>query len=236
VKYGLFFVFKIPALATALTALVSVGAYALLFPWQVAAGIVALLFVHEMGHVIEIRRQGLVATAPIFIPFMGAAVFMRTHAQSPVRQAEIGIAGPIAGTIGALGALVLYRYTGVSIFLVWAYFGFLINLFNLVPVTPLDGGRVLSLLSKWFNVAGLVVAAGLLLYEISVGTTVSPVLFLVLIFGAFSTFQRFRSTVLNPAYYAVDARTKLTIGLLYLGLLLALGLGMLNTSAVLRTG
>ena len=78
-----------------------------------------------------------------------------------------------------------------------------------LTVTPLDGGRVLSLLSKWFNVAGLAVAAGLLLYEISAGNTVSPVLFLVLIFGAFSTFQRFRSTALNPAYYAVDAQTKL---------------------------
>jgi Zn-dependent protease len=103
-----------------------------------------------------------------------------------------------------------------------------------VPVTPLDGGRVLSLLSKWFNVAGLAVAAGLLLFEMQSGTRVSPVLFLVLLFGAISTFQRFRSTVLNPAYYAVEARTKVVIGSLYLGLLLVLGMGMLNTSAVLR--
>jgi len=87
-------------------------------------------------------------------------------------------------------------------------------------------------LSKWFNVAGLAIAAGLLLF----GNFHSPVLFLVLIFGAFSTFQRFRSTALNPSYYAVGAQTKLVIGLLYLGLLLALGLGMLSTSAILRTG
>jgi hypothetical protein len=100
-------------------------------------------------------------------------------------------------------------------------------------VTPLDGGRVLSLLSKWFNVAGLAVAAGLLLYEMQAGNRVSPVLFLVLIFGAFATIQRFRSTTLNPAYYAVDARTKVIVGSLYLGLLLALGVGMLNTSAAL---
>jgi hypothetical protein len=66
------------------------------------------------------------------------------------------------------------------------------------------------------------------------GTTVSPILFLVLIFGAFATYQRFRSTALNPAYYAVDAQTKITVGALYLGLLFALGVGMLQTAAVLR--
>jgi Zn-dependent protease len=115
-----------------------------------------------------------------------------------------------------------------------AYFGFLINLFNLIPLTPLDGGRVTSLLSKWFNVAGLVVAAGLLLFETQSGTNVSPVLFLVLIFGAFATWQRFRSTALNPAYYAVGVQTKVIVGSLYLALLFALGLGMLQTSAILR--
>ena len=66
------------------------------------------------------------------------------------------------------------------------------------------------------------------------GTTVSPVLFLVLIFGAFATWQRFRSTTLNPAYYAVDAQTKIVVGSLYLALLFALGLGMLQTAAILR--
>jgi hypothetical protein len=93
---------------------------------------------------------------------------------------------------------------------------------------------VTSLLSKWFNVAGLAIAAGLLLFELQSGTRVSPVLFLVLFFGAFSTYQRFRSTVLNPAYYAVDAQTKVVVGGVYLGLLFALGVGMLQTSAILR--
>ena len=90
------------------------------------------------------------------------------------------------------------------------------------------------MLSKWFNVAGLVIAAGLLIFEMQAGTTVSPVLFLVLIFGAFATWQRFRSTALNPAYYAVDAQTKVIVGSLYLALLFALGLGMLQTSAILN--
>jgi hypothetical protein len=90
------------------------------------------------------------------------------------------------------------------------------------------------LLSKWFNVGGLIIAAGLLLFELQAGTSVNPVLFLVLIFGAIGTYQRFRSTALNPAYYAVDAQTKVLVGALYLGLLFALGVGMLQTSAILR--
>lgn len=223
-------------ITTGLTALI----YAQLFGWAFGVGIVLLILVHESGHVVVARAMGLPVTLPVMIPFLGAFVSMKQQPRSVAQESVMAIGGPILGTVAAglcyLGYLATPDSSTGQLLRALAYFGFLINLFNLVPVTPLDGGRVLSLLSKWFNVAGLVVAAGLLLYEMSVGTTVSPVLFLVLIFGAFSTFQRFRSTALNPAYYAVDARTKLTIGLLYLGLLLALGLGMLNTSAVLRTG
>jgi Zn-dependent protease len=230
VKYGLFFVFKIPALATALTALVSVGAYALLFPWQVAAGIVALLFVHEMGHVIEIRRQGLVATAPIFIPFMGAAVFMRTHAQSPVRQAEIGIAGPIAGTIGALGALVLYRYTGVSIFLVWAYFGFLINLFNLIPFGMLDGGWILAPVSKWVQVAGLGVLAALFF-----AGQINPFVLLVVIVGIPMVYRRFRDPAYDAYLTSGPATPRYTIGALWLVLVVFLAVAFYQTETLLHS-
>src|SRR5258708_6365797 len=110
-KYAVLFVAKVPALATLLTGLVAVGAYALLFPFTAAIGLVVMIFVHEMGHEVEIRRQGARATAPIFIPFLGAAIFQRSHAQSPVRQARVGIAGPITGTIGAIVALGLFGST-----------------------------------------------------------------------------------------------------------------------------
>src|SRR2546425_199051 len=223
-------------LSTGVTALI----YAQLFGWAFGVGIVLLILIHESGHVVVARVIGLPVTLPVMIPFLGAFVSMKQQPRSVAQESVMAIGGPILGTIAAglcyLGYLAMPDSSTGQLLRALAYFGFLINLFNLVPVTPLDGGRVLSLLSKWFNVAGLAVAAGLLLYELSAGNTVSPVLFLVLIFGAFSTFQRFRSTALNPAYYAVDAQTKLVIGLLYVGLLLALGLGMLSTSAVLRTG
>src|SRR5713101_2273797 len=117
---GLLAALKFPAFATLLTGLVSVGAYAFIYPWQVAVGIVVMIFIHEMGHVVEIRRQGMPATAPIFIPFLGAAIFQRAHPTSAIKQAQIGIAGPLAGTLGAIGAVAVYAATNNSIYLVVA--------------------------------------------------------------------------------------------------------------------
>ncbi|GAC1480716.1 MAG: hypothetical protein PVSMB9_05610 [Candidatus Dormibacteria bacterium] len=216
-------------ISTGVTALL----YAQLFGWAFGIGIVLLILVHESGHVVVARVMGLPVTLPVMIPFLGAFVSMKQQPRNVAQESVMAIGGPIVGSIAAglcyLGYLAMPNSSTGSLLRALAYFGFLINLFNLVPVTPLDGGRVLSLLSKWFNVAGLAIAAGLLLF----GSFHSPVLFLVLIFGAFSTFQRFRSTANNPAYYLVDARTKIIIGSLYLGLLLALGLGMLSTSSIL---
>jgi len=219
--------------STGVTALI----YAQLFGWAFGVGIVLLILIHESGHVVVARIMGLPVTLPVMIPFLGAFVSMKQQPRSVAQESIMAIGGPVLGSIAAglcyLGYLSMPDSSTGQLLRALAYFGFLINLFNLIPLTPLDGGRVTSLLSKWFNVAGLVIAAGLLLFETQSGTTVSPVLFLVLIFGAFATWQRFRSTVLNPAYYAVAAQTKVIVGSLYLALLFALGLGMLQTSAIL---
>ncbi len=221
-------------ISTGLTALI----YAQLFGWAFGVGIVLLILVHESGHVVVARIIGLPVTLPVMIPFLGAFVSMKQQPRTVAQESIMAIGGPVLGSIAAalcyVGYLQMPNSSTGQLLRALAYFGFLINLFNLIPLTPLDGGRVTSLLSKWFNVAGLLIAAGLLLFEVQSGTTVNPVLFLVLIFGAFGTYQRFRSTRLNPAYYAVDPQTKIIVGALYLGLLFALGLGMLNTSAILR--
>jgi Zn-dependent protease len=224
----------VAVLSTGVTALI----YAQLFGWAFGVGIVLLILIHESGHVVVARIMGMPVTLPVMIPFLGAFVSMKQQPRTVAQESIMAIGGPVLGSIAAglcyLGYLSMPDSSTGQLLRALAYFGFLINLFNLIPLTPLDGGRVTSLLSKWFNVAGLAIAAGLLLFEMQSGTNVSPVLFLVLIFGAFATWQRFRSTVLNPAYYAVDAQTKIVVGSLYLALLLALGLGMLQTSAILR--
>src|SRR5436853_1360094 len=136
-KYGLLLLVKLPAGGTIISLIVSFGGYALVFgPWF-AVALVVMILVHEMGHVVEIRRQGMQATAPIFIPFLGAAIFQRSHPTSAVKQAQIGIAGPIAGTIGATAAFLLYLSTGWDVLLLAAFLGFIINLFNLIPVWQL---------------------------------------------------------------------------------------------------
>lgn len=223
----------ITLISTGVTALL----YAQLFGWAFGVGIVLLILIHESGHLVVARLMGMPVTLPVVIPFLGAFVSMKQQPRTVEQESVMAIGGPILGSIAAglcyLGALAMPGSSDAQLLKALAYFGFLINLFNLVPVTPLDGGRVLSLLSKWFNVAGLVIAAGLLLFETQGGNHASPVLFLVLLFGAYSTFQRFRSTRLNPAYYAVSGQTKVVIGSLYLALLLALGLGMLSTSQIL---
>ena len=220
--------------STGVTALI----YAELFGWAFGVGIVLLILIHESGHVVVARIMGMPVTLPVMIPFLGAFVSMKQQPRSVAQESIMAIGGPVLGSIAAglcyVGYMTMPDSSTGQLLRALAYFGFLINLFNLIPLTPLDGGRVTSLLSKWFNVAGLLIAAGLLLFEIQTGTTVSPVLFLVLIFGAFATWQRFRSTALNPAYYAVDAQTKIVVGSLYLALLFALGLGMLQTAAILR--
>jgi Zn-dependent protease len=231
---GLLLKFKglaVTVVTTGVTALL----YAQLFGWAFGLGIVLLILVHESGHVVVARAMGMPVTLPVMIPFLGAFVQMKQAPRSVAQESLMAVGGPVLGSLAAgacyAGSLLMPNSSTGQLLKALAYFGFLINLFNLVPVTPLDGGRVLSLLSKWFNVAGLAVAAGLLLF----GHFNSPILFLVLIFGAFSTFQRFRSTTLNPGYYAVDGRTKVIIGALYLGLLLGLGLGLIDTSSVLST-
>ena len=211
VKFGGLLLLKIPALGTLLSALVSLGFYSLAFgPWT-AVGLVTMLFVHEMGHVVEIRRQGMQATVPIFIPFLGAAIFQRSHPTTAVKQAQIGIAGPIAGTIGATVAFFLYLATGQQVLLLTALIGFGLNLFNLIPVWQLDGSWILAPVSKWVYVAGygLVVVAVLWLHSIF--------LIIIAVLGISSTIQRFREAQ-NPYYTSVPARARWGLGAAWLGL------------------
>jgi Zn-dependent protease len=228
-KYALLLIFKVPALATLGSALVSVAAYSLWGGAWFAVGLVLMIFVHEMGHVVEIRRQGMQATAPIFIPFLGAAIFQRSHAQSPMHQAQIGIAGPIAGTIGATAALVLYGSTHWTVLLGWAYIGFLINLFNLIPFGMLDGGWILAPVSKWIQVAGLAVLGGLFL-----AGWVSPLIIIIVILGLPVVFQRFRNPALDAHLTSEPAGQRYAMGAAWLGLVVYLAFLFFQTDSMLH--
>jgi len=229
-KYVILLAFKVPALATVGSALISVGAYAIWGgPWF-AIGLVLMIFVHEMGHVVEIRRQGMVATAPIFIPFVGAAIFQRSHPTDSIKQAQIGFAGPLAGTLGATAALVLYQSTHWEVLLGWAYIGFFINLFNLIPFAMLDGGWILAPVSKWVQVVGLAVLVGLFLAQL-----VSPIVIILFLIGIPMVFQRFRNPALDAQLTSGPATKRYAIGAAWLGLVVYLAFSLFQTDALLHT-
>jgi Zn-dependent protease len=209
---------KLKLLTTSGSMLVSIGAYALIWGWQFAVGFVLLLFVHEMGHVIQLRREGVPASAPMFIPFMGAVVGMKRLPDDAAAEARVGLAGPILGSIGCLIPLGLYAATGNHLFQALAFTGFFLNLFNLAPVLPLDGGRAMAALSPWVWLVGFGILLG-------VGIAFpNPIIILILVLGGFETYKRFktRKSPGQQAYYRVPPRTRLLIAAVYVGLAVAL--------------
>src|SRR6202171_5149438 len=230
-KYGLLFLLKIPAGATLISLVVSFGGYALFYgPWF-AVALVTMIFVHEMGHVVEIRRQGMQASAPIFIPFLGAAIFQRSHPTDALKQAQIGIAGPIAGTIGATAAFALYGSTHQPVLLLAALIGFYINLFNLMPVWQLDGAWILAPVSKWFQAAGyLIIGVGGLFFHF----LLSPLIIIIAVLGIPSLIQRFREAN-NPYYTSVPSGARSAMGFAWLVLVIYLGVASLQVSSLLTS-
>ena len=209
-----------------LSVIVSFWAYALLWGWQFGLGVIVMLFVHEMGHFVVIRAKGLPVSLPVFIPLLGAYVAMRGMPHNARDEAEIGIAGPIAGA--AMGGifLALYYQTALPLFLPLAYFSFLINLLNLLPVAPLDGARITGAISKWFWPIGLVLVCVAFYY------THNILLILLGWIGLFQTIDRFRSTPEKDAYYAVSKLARVYVTLLYFGLITALALAIYSTQLV----
>src|SRR3989440_9297166 len=145
---------KLKLLTTSGTMLVSLAAYALLWGWQFAAGFIALLFVHEMGHVIQLRREGIRASAPMFIPFLGAVISARSLGDNALAEARVGLAGPVLGTLGSAACILVWHATGNDLWRALAFTGFFLNLFNLLPVLPLDGGRAMAAMAPWMWFAG----------------------------------------------------------------------------------
>lgn len=124
------------------TIFIAVAAYALIWGWKFAAGVVILIFVHELGHYVEAQREGLHPKLPVFIPFMGA--YVRYTQGHPWQTARVAIAGPILGAAGAFVFYAIGRHQDSQLFEALAYFGFFLNLFNLIPIGFFDGGAVWS--------------------------------------------------------------------------------------------
>lgn len=223
-KLALLFLGKAKLFTTAASMVVSVGAYALIWGWPFAAGFVALLFVHEMGHYIQLRREGVRPSGMLFIPFLGAAVGTRSLGGSALAEARVGLAGPILGTLGCAALIPLVLSSESGFWPALMFTGCFLNLFNLVPVVPFDGGRAMAAMAPWMWFVGLgAIALALFLSP-------NPILILFLLLGALETYRRWKSRRSggegNPAYYVVTRRQRLAVGAVYLGLVLVLVAGM----------
>ncbi len=227
IKAGLLLLPKAKLLTTSGTALISIAAYSLFFGWWFAAGFVLLLLVHEMGHVIQLRREGIKASAPMFIPFLGAVVTSKSLGENAVAEARVGLAGPVLGTLGAAACWGLAEATNSDFLRALAYVGFFLNLFNLLPVVPLDGGRAMAAMAPWMWFVGFGAVVVLeLLYP-------SPILLIILFFAGLEVWRRWKErgsrTLEQAAYYRVSPRNRLLVGAVYIGLVAALALGMHET-------
>jgi Zn-dependent protease len=213
---------KLKLLTTSGTMLVSVAAYSLIWGWQFAIGFVLLIFVHEMGHVFQLRREGVKASAPMFIPFMGAVIWAKSMGGNALAEARVGLAGPILGSVGAAALIPVASATGNNLFTALAFTGFFLNLFNLLPVVPLDGGRAMAALSPWMWFVGF---AGLLALAF---VFPNPIILIIVIFGGLETWRRWQSRKSPEAqvYYRVPAHARVIVAAVYLGLIALLVLGM----------
>jgi Zn-dependent protease len=217
---------KVKAVTTLGTMFISIAAYTLAFGWPFAVGLVLLLFVHEMGHVIQLRREGVEASAPIFIPFLGAMIAAKSLGKDAVAEARVGLAGPILGSIGTLVPLAIYLATGSDLWRAIAYVGFFINLINLLPVLPLDGGRAMAVLGPKIWIAGILIAVAATVFFLG-----PFMLIFVLLLGGPELYHRFknRHSEESRAFHSVPTRTKVAVAAVYLALAALLIVGAAET-------
>ena len=213
--------FLLPVLKTGGTMILSIGVYAMAWGWQFAVGFVLLLFVHECGHLIAAKRIGLKVGAPVFIPFMGALIALKEAPRNAWIEAQVGIGGPILGTVGAGLCELIYLATGNLMFRGLAYTGFFLNLFNLAPVGFLDGGRIVTALSPWLWLIGFAVLVVMTI------THFNFLLVLILVFSLPRLFFLFRrKSAAELRYFEVTPAQRWTMGAAYFGLIALLVLGM----------
>lgn len=215
---------KIKLLTTSGSMLVSVAAYSLIWGWKFALGFVLLLLVHEMGHVIQLRREGIEASAPMFIPFLGAVVAAKSLGDNAAAEARVGLAGPILGTLGAALLIPVWLVTDNDFWQALAFTGFFLNLFNLLPVVPLDGGRAMAAMAPWMWFVGLFAMVGVAF------AFPNPIIILIALLAAYETYRRWKALKkggeASAAYYRVTRWQRVAVALVYVGLIAGLAVGM----------
>jgi Zn-dependent protease len=197
--------------------LVTIAAYTTQFPLAVVVGFVVITLIHEVGHAVAIRAKGLRTGFLVFIPFVGGAVTLRDQPRSVYDDAQIGLAGPAAGTVASLGCLQIYKWTADPLWLLIAFLGFGLNLFNLLPIGMLDGGRISAAITKWMWVFG----GGAVAYQIF--RKPNPLTILIGVLAIFQVYASILREKSDTHFYDVTPGQRAAIAILYFGLIIFLG-------------
>ncbi len=209
------------AFITAGTMVLAIGGYTMLFGWPFAIGFVLLIFVHEMGHYLAARQRGLDVGLPVFIPFLGAYVALKDQPHDAETEAHVAYAGPFVGSLACFAVYFASRHYDSRLLLALAQSGLLINLFNLIPISPLDGGRITAVLGPRVWLVGLPILAAFWYYH------PSPLLLLVGLMALPKVMEAWNydpKAPKNLAYYGVPLATKIEYAGLYLILVLVLAI------------
>lgn len=223
VALKLFWIVKI--FFTAGTMLLSMWVYARYFGWPFAVGLVMLIFIHECGHALAAVLRGIKVRGMMFIPFMGGVV-STGHGRSLGEDAFIGIMGPVVGSIAAAACVGIYFATGAPVWMALAQWGFFVNLINLAPIPPLDGGWIAPLFSAKLFFVGLVVVA--LVWH-------NPIIWILIVLSIPRMLSYWKADPKSQPYFKVSARERWVYGVSYVALASVLGICMNLTQAYISS-
>jgi Zn-dependent protease len=197
--------------------MLSLGAYALIYGWRYAVGFISMLLVHESGHYLAARNRSLKVGLPMFVPFVGAWISLKQQPMDAETEAYIGIAGPILGSGAAFACYLYAEYAQTPTFLAVSYAGFMLNLFNLIPLSPLDGGRIMAAISPKLWLLGVPLLIGLFIWHPS---PMIIVIGLMALPQVWSVLQN--KSLTQSAYYRVTTSVRVSYSAQYLLLVIAL--------------
>ena len=196
---------------------VTIAAYATQFPVGVVTGFVVITLIHEIGHAVAIRAKGLRAGFMVFIPFVGGAVTLKDQPRSAYDDALIGLAGPFFGTLASLTVLQIYKWTADPLWLLIAWLGFVLNLFNLLPLGMLDGGRISAAITKWMWLIG----GAVIVYKVL--DQPNPLTIVIAVLAAFQVYASIVREKTDPNFYEISGVQRAAIAVLYFALVIFLG-------------
>ena len=206
-------------LVTGGSMLLSVVMYSFVFGWRYALGLVLMLFLHEMGHYLAARQRGLAVGRMVIIPFLGAATILKNSPHDAETDAWVSLGGPLLGSAAALACYVWARDTDSNLLLAIAYAGFFVNLINLIPISPLDGGHITAVLTPRIWLLGVPILIGVCIWN------PSPILILIGLLAAPQVWKAIKYRSDSPegqTYYAVSAAVRVEYTFYYLTLVIFL--------------